>query len=184
MMCTQQTVYSLQVCTLEDVHSSGSHVHLSGAHVYIISAHVHIISARANVHIISARAHVHIISAHAHVRSAHVHLLCSKCSSTSVVGQGNFRGLEALRPRTSKCVVEAKDVVKDSTSGNKLLVPNKRQVNKPFTVFRLPVCMPDTIICQFALLIIGSNYFTENFQVKENKTKMRNIHLRFFHLLF
>ena len=30
----------------------------------------------------------------------------------------------------------------------------------------------------------GSDYFTENFQVKENKTKMRNIHQRFFHLLF
>ena len=30
----------------------------------------------------------------------------------------------------------------------------------------------------------GSDYFTENFQVKENKTKMRNIHPRFFHLLF
>ena len=27
----------------------------------------------------------------------------------------------------------------------------------------------------------GSDYFTENFQVKENKTKMRNIHPRFFH---
>ena len=95
----QQTVYSLQVCTLEDVHSSGSQVHLSGAHVYIISAHhkctcicahvhlqrctykcaranVHIISARANVHIISVRAHVHIISARAHVHiiSAHAHV--------------------------------------------------------------------------------------------------------------
>ena len=31
-------------------------------------------------------------------------------------GQGNFRGLEASRPRTSKCVLEAKDVLKDSTS--------------------------------------------------------------------
>ena len=33
-------------------------------------------------------------------------------------GQGNFRGLEASRPRprTSKCVLEAKDVIKDSTS--------------------------------------------------------------------
>ena len=31
---------------------------------------------------------------------------------------------------------------------------------------------------------IGSDYFTENFQVKENKTKMRNIHPRFFQLLF
>ena len=31
-------------------------------------------------------------------------------------GQGSFRGLEASRPRTSKCVLEAKDVLKDSTS--------------------------------------------------------------------
>ena len=30
----------------------------------------------------------------------------------------------------------------------------------------------------------GSDYFTENFQVKENKTKMRNIHPHFFRLLF
>ena len=33
-------------------------------------------------------------------------------------------------------------------------------------------------------LPIGSDYFTENFQVKKNKRKMRNIHPRFFHLLF
>ena len=33
-------------------------------------------------------------------------------------------------------------------------------------------------------LRIGSDYFTENFQVKEKKTKMRNIHPRFFYLLF
>ena len=32
-------------------------------------------------------------------------------------GQGNFRGLEALRPWTSKCILEAKDVLEDSTSG-------------------------------------------------------------------
>ena len=34
-------------------------------------------------------------------------------------GQGNFRGLEASRPRprTSKCVLEAQDVLEDSTSG-------------------------------------------------------------------
>ena len=31
---------------------------------------------------------------------------------------------------------------------------------------------------------IVSDYFTKNFQVKENKTKMRNIHLHFFRLLF
>ena len=30
--------------------------------------------------------------------------------------QGNFRGLEASRPRTLKCVLEAKDVLEDSTS--------------------------------------------------------------------
>ena len=33
-------------------------------------------------------------------------------------------------------------------------------------------------------LNLGSDYFTENFQLKENKTRMRNIHPRFFHLLF
>ena len=35
-------------------------------------------------------------------------------------GQGNFRGLEASRPRprTSKYVLEAKDVLKDSTTDN------------------------------------------------------------------
>ena len=39
-------------------------------------------------------------------------------------GQGNFRGIEALRPRTwpskprtSKCVLKAKDVLEDGTSG-------------------------------------------------------------------
>ena len=37
----------------------------------------------------------------------------------------------------------------------------------------------------FALeYVYGSDCFIENFQVKENKTKMRNIHLCFFHLLF
>ena len=31
-------------------------------------------------------------------------------------GQANFRELEASRPRTSKCVLQAKDVLEDSTS--------------------------------------------------------------------
>ena len=35
---------------------------------------------------------------------------------SSSLGQGNFRGLEASRPRTSKCVLEAKDVLEDSSS--------------------------------------------------------------------
>ena len=37
---------------------------------------------------------------------------------SSIREQGNFRGLEASRPRTSKCVLEAKDVLNDSTSEN------------------------------------------------------------------
>ena len=44
-----------------------------------------------------------------------------KIALSSSRGQGNFRGLEALRPRTSKCVLEdvlaAKAVFEDSTSG-------------------------------------------------------------------
>ena len=43
----------------------------------------------------------------------------SKIVLSSSRGQGNFRGLEASRPRprTLKCVLEAKDVLEDSTSG-------------------------------------------------------------------
>ena len=42
----------------------------------------------------------------------------SKIVLYSSRGQGNFRGLEASRPRprTSNCVLEAKDVLEDSTS--------------------------------------------------------------------
>ena len=44
----------------------------------------------------------------------------SKIVLSSSRGQGNFRGLEASRPRTSKCVLkdvlEAKDVLEGSTS--------------------------------------------------------------------
>ena len=39
----------------------------------------------------------------------------SKIVLYSSRGQGNFPGLEASRPRTSKCVLEAKDVLEDST---------------------------------------------------------------------
>ena len=41
----------------------------------------------------------------------------SKIVLSSSRGQGNFRGLEASRPRTSNCVLEAKDVLEDSNSG-------------------------------------------------------------------
>ena len=39
-----------------------------------------------------------------------------KIELSSSRGQTNFRGLEASRPRTSNCVLEAKDVLEDSTS--------------------------------------------------------------------
>ena len=46
------------------------------------------------------------------------HFNGSKIVLSSSRGQGNFRGLEASmpRPRTSKCVLEAKDVLEDSNS--------------------------------------------------------------------
>ena len=45
----------------------------------------------------------------------------SKIVLSSSRGQGNFRGLEASRPRprTSKCVLEAEDVVEDSTTAKR-----------------------------------------------------------------
>ena len=49
----------------------------------------------------------------------------SKIVLSSSRGQGNFRGLEASRPRTSKCVLEdvleAKDILEDSASGMKFV---------------------------------------------------------------
>ena len=51
-------------------------------------------------------------------------LTIQKIVLSSSRGQGNFRGFEAsrprLRPRTWKCVLEAKDVLEDSTSAPKL----------------------------------------------------------------
>ena len=46
----------------------------------------------------------------------HKILTIQKIVLSSCQGQANFRGLEASRPRTSKSVLEAKDVLKDSTS--------------------------------------------------------------------
>ena len=57
-------------------------------------------------------------------QAIHKILTFQKIVLSSSRGQANFRGLEASRPRTSNCiledVLEAKDVLKDSTSGNKL----------------------------------------------------------------
>ena len=43
-------------------------------------------------------------------------------ATASSRGQGNFWGLEASRPWTWKCVLEAKDVLEDSTSGDNYFV--------------------------------------------------------------
>ena len=50
-------------------------------------------------------------------QALHEILTIQKILLSSSRGQANFRGLEASRPRTSKCVLEAKDVLEDSTSG-------------------------------------------------------------------
>ena len=52
-------------------------------------------------------------------QALHKILTIQKIVLSSSRGQANFRGLEASRPRprTSKCVLEAKDVIEDSTSG-------------------------------------------------------------------
>ena len=54
-------------------------------------------------------------------QALHKILAIQKILLSSSRGQANFRGLEASRPRTSKCVLEeileAKDVLEDSTSG-------------------------------------------------------------------
>ena len=49
-------------------------------------------------------------------QALHKILTIQKMVLSSSRGQANFRGLEASRPRTSKCVLEAKDVLEDSTS--------------------------------------------------------------------
>ena len=52
-------------------------------------------------------------------QALHKILTNQKIALSSSRGQANFRGLEASRPRprTSKCVLEAKNVLEDSTSG-------------------------------------------------------------------
>ena len=53
-------------------------------------------------------------------QALHKILTIQKILLSSSREQANFRGLEASRPRprTSKCVLEARDVLEDSTSGN------------------------------------------------------------------
>ena len=54
-------------------------------------------------------------------QALHKILTIQKIALSSSRGQAHFRGLEASRPRTSKCVLEAKDVLEDSTSGDYVL---------------------------------------------------------------
>ena len=54
-------------------------------------------------------------------QALHKILTIQKIVLSSSRGQANLQGLEASRPRTSKCVLEAKDVLKDSTSVKQLL---------------------------------------------------------------
>ena len=53
-------------------------------------------------------------------QALHKILTFQKIVLSSSRGQANFRGLEASRPRprTSKCVLEANDVLEDSTSAS------------------------------------------------------------------
>ena len=78
-------------------------------------------------------------------------LTIQKIVLSSSQGQANFRGLEASRPRTSKCVLEdvleAKNVLKDSTSKHGVVVffqnikqPTNRLVLNVLIVFLPIVC--------------------------------------------
>ena len=55
-------------------------------------------------------------------QALHKILTIQKILLSSSRGQANFRGLEASRPRprTSKCVLEAKDILEDSTSARRV----------------------------------------------------------------
>ena len=57
-----------------------------------------------------------------------------------VLSSSNFRGLEASRPRTSKCVLEAKDVLEDSTSGIYSVVLPTGQIIKLLVSVKKPKC--------------------------------------------
>ena len=73
-------------------------------------------------------------------QALHKILTFQKIVLSSSRGQANFRGLEASRPRTSKSVLEdvleAKDVLEDSTSDNFSLFPQlKSGVPKPAEIY-------------------------------------------------
>ena len=64
-------------------------------------------------------------------------LAIRKIVVSSSRGQGNFRELEASRPRTSKYVLEAKDVLEDYTSGSnssRVKIHSQTEYSKYLTV--------------------------------------------------
>ena len=69
-------------------------------------------------------------------QALHKLLTIQKILLSSSRGQANFRGLQASRPRTSKCVLEdvleAKDVLEDSTSGYDIALTAKNLKTKFF----------------------------------------------------
>ena len=69
-------------------------------------------------------------------QALHKILTIQKIVLSSSRGQANFRRLEASRPRTSKCVLEdvleAKDVLEDSTSAYEAAAYDLPQKSAPF----------------------------------------------------
>ena len=82
-------------------------------------------------------------------QALHKILTIQKIVLSSSRGQANFRGLEASRPRprTSKCVLEAKDVLEDSISANmvSLFFQNIKQPTNRLVLSVLIVFLP--IVC-------------------------------------
>ena len=67
-------------------------------------------------------------------QALHNILTIQKILLSSSRGQANFRGLEASRPRprTSKSVLEAKDVIEDSTSDKYISLQSAQQCHYVF----------------------------------------------------
>ena len=75
-------------------------------------------------------------------------------------GQANFRGLEASRPRprTSKCVLEAKDVLEDSTSGKDVHFTTTMLACLGFNSHPGHVVAPlDKTLCDDYVCLVASN---------------------------
>ena len=76
-------------------------------------------------------------------QALHKTLPIQKIVLSSSRGQANFRGLEASRPRprTSKCVLEAKDVLEDSTSDSNTHTQNHSGTRSMKCITKLGPCV-------------------------------------------